>query len=40
MKVDDEVWTLVEKCGIPAKTFGVVVEVDGEDIWVDVYIPA
>ena len=40
MKVDDEVWTLVKKCGIPARTFGVVTEIDGEDIWVDGYIPA
>ena len=27
MKVDDEVWTLVKKCGIPARTFGVVTQV-------------
>ena len=32
MKVDDEVWTLVKKCGIPARTFGVVTEIDGSHV--------
>ena len=40
MKVEDEVWTLVKKYDIPARTFGVVTEINGEGIWVDVYIPA
>ena len=40
MKPEDEVITLIRKEGIPAGTFGIVEEVDGDDIWVDVYIPA
>ncbi len=40
LKPDDEVITKVAKNGIPAGTFGVVTEIENEDIWVDVYIPA
>lgn len=40
MKIDDEVITLVAKAGIPKGTFGVVDEVDGNEIWVAVFIPA
>ena len=40
MKIDDEVITLVAKAGIPKGTFGVVDEVDGNEIWIAVFIPA
>ena len=40
IKIDDEVWTKAAKSGIPAGTFGIVSEIDGDDIWVDVYIPS
>ncbi len=40
VQVDDEVITKVSKAGIPAGTFGVVTEIENDDIWVDVYIPA
>ena len=40
IQVDDEVITQVSKAGIPAGTFGIVTEIENEDIWVDVYIPA
>ena len=40
IRVDDEVITKVSKAGIPAGTFGVVTEIENNDIWVDVYIPA
>ena len=40
IRVDDEVITKVSKAGIPVGTFGVVTEIENNDIWVDVYIPA
>ena len=40
MQPEDEVITLVRKAGIPAGTFGIVEEVEEDNIWVDVFIPA
>lgn len=40
MKIGDEVITLVKKADIPKDSFGVVEKMEGEKVWVAIYIPA
>ena len=40
MKIKDKVITLVDKAGIPIGTIGVIDEIDSDEIWVAVFIPA
>ena len=40
MEIKDKVITLVDKAGIPIGTIGVIDEIDSDEIWVAVFIPA